>query len=337
MSRPTTLTWAWRQSWSMRYRLLGIAVILGMSYGMFVGVYSAIRSLYDTRDHYYDVLNVADLEAEVIPADLANVPPLDDVPGVEDYAARLVSPGQLTLPNDERYATTVVTRDLDRDSGIDRLQILDGKPLSPDDPDAVLVDRNFARYHDLHPGDSLHMEMGNAAYDLTVAGIALSPEHLIAPANPNFFLPVKGSVGVVWAPQRLIARRMNFALVNSIVVTYRDGADPAATRQAVRDRLASRLAVESVTPLERQFSHLFMQVDLNAFSIFIPAVIVVFVLATISVGLFLIVRWVAAQKPTLGVLMALGFRKPRLIAAQLVPNVVMALTAIVLGIPIAYL
>lgn len=321
----------------MRYRLLGVAVILGIAFGIFVGVYSAIGSLYQTRDRYYSRLNVDDLEVRFIPTDRSNVPNFTDIPGVSEAESRLVSPGQLTLADGSRHATAVVAEDLSRPTDINRLQVLSGSPLSRDKPNAVLVDRNFANYHGVKPGDHIVLAMGNAKYSLTVAGIALSPEHLIAPANPNFFVPVKGSVGVVFAPLKLISDRMDFPLVNSEILTFRKGADPHAVENAVRQRASTRLDVQASTLLPRQFSYLFMKVDLGAFQQFVPAVIVVFLLATVTVGLFLIARWIAAQKQTLGVFMALGFKKRRLITAQLYPALLIALAAIIVGIPVAYL
>ncbi len=337
MRGSLTLTWAHRQAWGMRYRLLGIAAILGMAAGIFIGVYSCIDSLYTTRDSFQAQLNVADLDVGFVPSDEANVPNISDIPGVAQWSTRLVSPGQLTLGDGSRHAASVITRHLGRSGEMDQLRILAGGALDQTDPNAVLIERSFARHFGLAPGDTLNLSMGNAQYSLRVAGIALSPEYLLAPSSPNYFVPLKGAVAVVFAPHRLIADRLNFSLVNSVRIDYADGANGEQVMQRVRERLSKRLQIDAVTPLAQQFSNLFLKVDLDAFAIFVPAIIIVFTLATIVVGLFLIARWVAAQRSTLGVYMALGYRKQRLIMAQCYPMLAIAAGATVMALPVAYL
>ncbi|WP_435103183.1 FtsX-like permease family protein [Arhodomonas sp. AD133] len=336
MRATMTLVWAHRQAWGMRYRLLGIAAILGIAAGLFIGIYSSIDSLYSTRDTYYRQLSAADLEVTFVPSDRANVPDLDDVEGVATWTTRLMSPGQLVLADGSRHASTVITRDLADPAPIDELQVLQGTGLERETPNAVLIERTFADHFGVEPGDALTLKVGNARYDLDVAGIALSPDYLLAPSSPNYFVPLKGAVGVVFAPHRLIADRLNFSLVNSVRVTYAQGADPADVRQRVRERLSERLQIDAVTPRSQQFGSLFLKVDLDAFAIFVPAIILVFLVATVIVGLFLIVRWIAAQKETLGVYMALGYPNRRLVLAQCYPMLLVAVCAAVIAIPVAY-
>jgi ABC-type antimicrobial peptide transport system permease subunit len=321
----------------MRYRLLGIAAIAGMAAGIFIGVYSCIDSLYHTRDFFYTKLSMADLEVRFVPTDAANVPDISHLDGVSEWATRLVSPGQLTLEGGSRHAATVITRNLGKPGSIARLQVLRGDTLHPERPNSVLVDRNFADHYGLEPGAELRLAVGNAQYRLTVAGIALSPEFLLAPSSPNYFVPLKGAVGVIFAPQRLVANRLNFSLVNSVLVKYVEGADKNNVMERVRNELSKRLQIDAVTPLAQQFSNLFLKVDLDAFAIFVPAIIIVFVLATIIVGLFLIARWVAAQRSTLGIYMALGYRKGQLVLAQCYPMLAIAVLAMIIAIPVAYL
>jgi hypothetical protein len=74
--------------------LPGIAAILGMAVGMYVGIHSATRSLFATREHEYRTLHMADVTLRFVPDDLTNVPHFSDIPGVAAWEARLVAPGQ---------------------------------------------------------------------------------------------------------------------------------------------------------------------------------------------------------------------------------------------------
>ncbi|WP_431857316.1 FtsX-like permease family protein [Azospirillum sp.] len=334
-SRSTLLTRARRDARALRLRLLGIAAILGMAVGMYVGVNSAIQALHGTQDTYYRALRMADAEVRFVPDDLANVPDFSGIPGVQAWEARLTAPGQLVLPDGEIFPTAVVAQPLPA-AGINEVEVNEGTPLDPAQPDAVLLDRNFASSHGVAVGDRLTLRMGNAEYALTVRGIGVSPEYLIAPASPSFFVPVKGSMAVVWAPIRMVADRLGFTLVNSAVfrLTPEAAADPQVL-QALSQRAEGTLGVQEALPRSENLGHMFLDVDLGAFSVFVPAVIVVFLLTALTVGFFLIYRWVQAQRQTLGLLLALGYGRWRLLAAQLYPLALIAGAALLIAIPVS--
>lgn len=322
-----------REMRRMAFRLVGIALIMGMAAGIYVGIHSAIRSLYDTRDLYYDRLDMADAELRFVPDDLANVPNFSGIPAVRDWSARLLAPGQLQLADQERYPTLIVAQTA-AGAALNRIQVVAGRPADPTKPTEVLVDRNFAAYHHIRVGDHFRLTLGNDEYRLAVRGIALSPEFLVAPANPSVFFPIKGSMGVVYAPIELISNRLGFTLVNSLVFKLDAG---IPTKKALLDRIshraAQRLDVEEVIPRDRQLGHMFMSVHLSAFSIFVPAVIVIFFLVALVVGFFLMYRWVQAQRQTFGVLLALGFSQRRLLLAEMLPVGFIALAALIIAVP----
>jgi putative ABC transport system permease protein len=326
-----------RDAFAMRFRLVGIAAILGMAVGIYVGIYSAIRSLFQTRDRYYQSQHMADVEVRFVPDDLANVPDYADIPGVAAWRARLLAPGQLELADGKRFPTQVVAQPL-ANTTVDTVAVLAGRKLSAARPEDVLIDRNFAAYHHIRVGDRLHLKMGNADYDLTVRGIALSPEYLVAPANPNVFLPLKGSMGAIYVPMTMVGRRLGFSLVDSVVFRLKPGVPAnAALLKALKQRTQSRLSVLEIRPRALFLGHMFLNVDLGAFSIFVPAVVVIFLLAALVVGFFLICRWVQTQREALGVFLALGYPRRRLLAVELYPVALIAGAALVVAAPAAFL
>ncbi len=335
--RSVSLKRVHRDACKMGFRLLGIAAILGMAVGIYVVIHSAIRSLFDTRDHYYRSLHMADAEVRFVPDDLANVPDFTDIPGVAAWKARLLAPGQVELPSGRRFSTQVVAEPLSN-TAINTLAVLAGRSLSVARPEDVLIDRNFAAYHHVRVGDRLTLKMGNAHYALTIRGIALSPEYLVAPANPNVFLPLKGSMAVIYAPLQLVSQQLGFSLVDSVVFRLKPGihAD-AALLTALKERAKSSLSVLEIRPQALFLGHMFMNVDLGAFSIFVPAVIVIFLLAALVVGFFLIYRWVEAQRETLGVFLALGYPRRRLLTVELYPVALIALAALLIATPAAFI
>ena len=326
---PILLKSLTRDVWAMRLRLAALALMAALAVGIYVGVYSAVDSLFASRDYYLEAGNAADLELRFVPEDRQNLPSFDDIPGVKAVESRLLSLGYLERGDKGRLPALVVADDAGAPRSINRLTLSEGEDLDPAHPNQIVIDRHFADYHDVKVGDHLQLTMGNAHYDLRVRGIALSPEHLLASANPNFFLPSKGSQAVLFVPLQLFERQMSFYLVNSLEFDLKTPS--AELTELIRKRAEKRLTVEEAIPLKQQFSYLFMEVDLRAFSIFLPAVVVIFSLATVVTTWFLVARWITSQRQQIGVLKALGYSSARLLTAYLYPLILVAIVAAVLG------
>jgi putative ABC transport system permease protein len=327
-----------RQLWAIRYRIAAISFIAASSFAIYTGIYSAIDSLFASRDAYYRLGNIADLELRLVPDDQVNVPSFKSFPGIKAFQTRLLLPGHLTLKNGSKLAATMVGLDLQQANDINKLTILEGQAFDPAKPNEVVIDRNMAAYHGLKIGDHLDLAVGNDSYQLTVRGIGRSSEFLLAAANPNFFIPSKGSMGIIFANLELIKARLGFNLVNSILFKFAPSVtDTAALVEKIKLYAEKKLTIEEVLPKKRQFSYLFMNVDLHAFAIFVPAVIVIFSLAAIIITFFLLFQWVMAQRQEIGLLKALGYEKGRLAIAYSYPVLVMALLAIVFGAGLSYL
>lgn len=328
---------AWRQTRAMAWRVLAVMLILGAGFGMYAGVYSAIDSLFDFRDRLYQRANIAALELRFAPEDAINVPPVSDIPGIRDAQLRLLLPGHITTTSEQPLSALMVASD--GPPRINRLLLEQGEGLDPDRPYEVVIDRNLARHHGYSVGDVLTLNIGRDQFALTVRGIAVSAEHLVDGADPSFFLPAKGSLGIVFASLTLMKERAGFTLVNSLLVT---GLDPVtdladAAADALNQRLQQKLTVEERIPMTKQFGHLFLNVDLNAFRIFTPAIVVIFALSGVTILFFLLHQWVSQQRRELGLCLALGYR-PRIVVTRLVgPLALIAGGGIAAGVGVAYL
>lgn len=327
-----------RQLWTIKFRIAAIALIAASSFAIYTGIYSAIDSLFSSRDTYYKIGNIADLELRLVPDDQANVPDFSTFAGVKDYQTRLLMPGHLSLRNNTKLAATLVGLDLQQNNTINNLTILEGQPFDPAKPAEVVIDRSLATYHQLKVGDHLDLAVGNDSYQLSVRGIGRSSEFLVAGANPNFFIPSKGSMGVIFANLELIKARLGFNLVNSIVFKFDPSIkDPKTLIEKIKQFADKKLTIEELIPKKRQFSYLFMNVDLNAFAIFVPAVIIIFTLAAIIITFFLLIQWVMGQRQEVGLLKALGYGSKRLGVAYAYPVFIMALLAIVFGTGLSFI
>lgn len=331
---------ATRMLWAIKYRIAAISLIAASAVSIYAGVYSAIDSLFASRDTYYRQGNIADLELRIVPDDQVNIPSFNSFPGILDYQTRLLMPGHLTLPGGNKLAATMVGLDLQQANRINRLILMQGKGFDPAKPDEVVIDRNMAEYNHIKIGDHLDLAVGNDSYQLTVRGIGESAEFLLAGANPNFFIPSKGSMGIIYANLDLIKDRLGFKLVNSLLFKFAPSVDKkekAELTEQLKHHAEKKLTIEEILPKERQFSYLFMNVDLNAFAIFVPAVIVIFTVTAIIISFFLLFQWVMGQRQEIGLLKALGYEKGRLALAYAYPTLIMVTLAILFGLSLSYL
>lgn len=298
---------AWRDLRTMRWRVVAVTLILGAGFGMYTGIYSAIDSLFGFRDTLYKQSNIGAFELRFSPEDAINVPDWKGIEGIRHAEARLLMPGNIELEGGQRLSALLVG--VPEQQTINKLLVTEGKNLDPALPNEIVIDRNLARHHGFKPGDTVSINVGKDRMQLTVRGIATSAEHLVDGANPNFFLPAKGSLGIVFAPLKLMDQRLGFRLVNSVLFSGPTAAAdlPEPTVDAILERGHRKLTLEESVPLSKQFGHTFLTLDLNAFKIFTPAIVVIFAASAITILFFLLHQWVSQQRQQLGVLAALGY------------------------------
>lgn len=323
-----------RAAWKMKGRLFAAGLIMGSALAMFVGVYSAIDSLFDSRAQWYKELNVADLEVRIVPEDTVNIPKIEGVDGIAGVERRLVLPGNIdTKAGKKLYAVMMAT---ERAPTVNRLRIDEGQNVDPSRPTEVVIERSMAAHHGYKVGDAFRLNIGKDHYDLTVRGIAMSPEFLIDSANPNFFLPSKGSLGVVFVPYSLVQPRLGYQLVNSLLVDIKEGADHRAVEQAALKALGKKVTVDESLPLARQFGHLYLELDLGAFKIFVPAIVLIFVITALVITVFLMYQWITEKKAEIGVMMSIGYRTRDIVLSFAMPALLIAVIALISGTALSF-
>jgi len=322
-----------RAAWG---RALAVALLIAAGVAIFTGLYAAIDSLPATRDHLYAEGRMADLTITFVPEDAANVPDLAAVRGVEAVEARLVLPGNIPLPGGRRLPALAYFLDPGRKPAVNRLTLQAGRWPRPGRPHEALIDRSLTLYHGVRPGDPMEVRVGHKRYRLTVAGVVASPEFLLAAASGDFLVPGKGSLGVVYLSNRLMEESMGFTLLDNVAVTFAPGADPAAARAAVERALTRHVTIEEVTPRSRQLGERFLRLDLQSFSQYVPAIIVVFAMVAALAVLLTVSRLVHGRRREIGTLLALGFSPRQIGLAHMVALLAVGAAGVAIGLAGAF-
>ncbi|MCG3198136.1 MAG: hypothetical protein GHCLOJNM_02630 [bacterium] len=330
------LAHVWRSALRIRFRLLAVSLVAACGFGIYVGVYSAIESVILEQRRQFREGNIADLDVRFAPEDQTLLPDFSDIEGIEQVEPRLVYPGRISLAEGESLTSLLVTVDPGVGGRINKVTLLEGKALDSADPEGVLIDRNLARYHGFKVGDRFELLMADEVYSLHIVGIGVSPEFLMAPANPKVFIPAKGSLGILFAHPALIEARVGIPMVNSLLFKFRGGGDGREIQRAVVERVEGALAYDVALPLSEQFGFRFLDLNIKAFKIFLPSLVVVFDLTAFLVTFFLSFQWIEQERQQIGALMALGYPKRKIAGAYLFATLIIAAVALLAGFVLAH-
>jgi putative ABC transport system permease protein len=324
------LSKAMRDVAAMGIRALLLVLVIGAGVGTAGGIDLALRDVRASRDAFYHDQALADLDVRlsrtVPPAVLTTRARAASATATE---TRLIIDGLVTRGADRTAAEVV---GMDPQARLDRLAVTEGRGLDSADPLGAVVEAEYAHQAGLHLGDTLDLALAGHRITERVRGLARSPEYLLATASPEYLIPQPGSLAVVFLPKDALSDAVGTgAQVNDLVLDL-----PHAISLSTAQALAAGLPVAKLTPRDQQYSLRFTNADLRSFGLFVPVVGGVFAaVGFLLIGLSLR-RIVHAQRRELGTLLAIGYRRPTVLATALLPAAVLALpgAAVAIGVTI---
>lgn len=325
-----------RSMWRIRYRMLVIAMICASTFGVLVGAYSAINSLFSTVEQIQTGANMSDLELMFAADDSKNVPDFSTVPGVASTAQRLIMPGQVALGGVQTVSSLFFGASRSQFGQINRLKVLSGELPVDSDSHGIAMERNCAAHYKVALGNVVPFKVGEASYALQVRAIVESPEYLVAPLNPGVYVPTNGSLCVFFGGEGLMKEALGFPAVNSLLVHFSPGADAATVKADVIQRAHTRLSVDYALLRSEQFSQKFLELDLNTFKVFLPTVVVIFALSSMLVVFFLMFQWIKDERPLIAMLLTLGYSQRNIVLTYMLPALMIVALSVGMGMFVAF-
>ena len=317
---------AYRDLRAMGLRAALIVVVIGAGPGTAAGVALALHDVEATRESFYSRYALADLDLRMRrPLDQGRLTERARSVGARRAEARLILAGAAVQGGSQTAAEVV---GMPVNAALNRLAVTAGRGLGRGAPRGAAVDADYADRVGLRPGDRLRLRIAGRALSVRVRGLARSPEYLLATANPDYLVPQRGSLAVVFLPRASLQRLAGLGgRANDLAADLPGGGDGAAAR-----RLAAGLPTARVTPRSRQYGLRLTEADIHSFSIFAPVMGLVFGI----VGLLLIAlslrRLVTSQRRELGALLAIGYPPRAVVSSVLLLAVVLALLGAILAI-----
>ena len=329
--RPTMWRKTWRDLRSAWAQSLALVVIVALGVSSLMALAGAYRDLGASYQHTYDSLHFADVTFRVRSAPTDATAKLAALDGVKAVTPRLVVDTGYELPDGVPIRARLIGIAPDQQPAVNQVYLLEGKFLSSDDPEGVLVESHFAKTYNLHPGDTVTPIIMGKKMTFTVRGVVASPEYLIVSPSRQEVMPSARTFGVFFISLNELQRLTKAeGQVNDFCLLFAPNADADTVVKAARSALAS-YGVESATLAKDQPSAAALKLDLEGYremSETIPALILLVAALSLYVMLG---RMVRSQRRQIGLMRALGYSRRQVAAHYLAFALLIGATGAVVG------
>ena len=296
-----------RDLWHLRGQVLAIAAVIMGGVATMVMSLSTYDSLVTTRDRFYGEYRFAEVFASLKRAPEPVAERLAAIPGVERLETRVKAGVKLEV---EGFSDPITGQLLSLpdvgEAQLNRLHLKRGRTVQPWSTDEVVLSDTFADAHGFQPGDHLAAIINGKRKQLTVVGVAVSPEYVYQIA-PGAMFPDFKRYGVLWMGRSALAAAydMDGAFNHVSITLARD-----AREQDVIDRVDAVLATYGGTGAygrPDQFSNRFLSEELKQ----LQTMATVFPAIFLGVAAFLLnvvlSRLIALQREQIAILKAFGY------------------------------
>ncbi len=297
-----------RDLWQMKGQAVAIALVIGSGVAMFVMYHSAFDSLRRTQEAYYERHRFADVFASLKRAPQRLEARLSALPGVAAVATRVVADVTLDVPGLDEPATGRLISIPGRGRpALNDLSLRRGRWIDPSRADEVMASEVFAAANRLEPGARVAAVINGRKRQLTIVGLALSPEYVYS-LRPGELIPDDRRFGILWMERRALASAFDMeGGFNDVSLRLMPGASEPEVRVHV-DRLLEDWGGLGAIPRALQMSHWSLSNEmrqLRRFGLMVPLIFLGVAAFLLNVAM---TRALALQRTQIAALKALGYR-----------------------------
>jgi len=321
-----------RDLWRLKGQVATIALVLACGMMALIMLRSTWQSLLAARDAYYTSYRFADVFARLERAPDRVAARLEAIPGVARVYPRIVEDIMVPLEDEPDPVTgRIVTIPDDGVPPLNALYLRAGRLPEPGAADEVVVLEQFATAHHLLPGAKLPAVVDGRLHRMTIVGIALSPEYVLAISGGAAVADNRMFV-VLWMLRGTIAPAYRMVgAFDDVAIALEPGASVPAVLEAV-DRELARYGGHHAVARERQVSNFALTMELSILenlAVVIPAIFLAVAAFLVNVVLS---RLVFLERTQIAVLKAVGFSNRRVARHYLVLVALVVVIAAVLGV-----
>ncbi len=289
--------------------LAAITSIMALGVMAFIYMRSIYFNLSMTQQEYYAQCNMADFSIELKKVPLAELAPIEQLPGVVSIRPRIQFFITVDLPRSEGPLNgLVLSMPDDRTPIINEILLRRGSYFTPQRDNEVIVNDAFARKQGLHPGQSIHLLVNGRSQEFFIVGTAISSEFVYL-VGPGSILPDPEHFGVFYIKQRYAEDIFDFAgaanqVLGRLSPQLRDQPDELLTRM---ETILDSYGVLSTTPRRDQASNRYLTNEIRGLGVFASIMPTIFLTVAAAVLNVLMSRIIEQQRTIIGTLKAIGY------------------------------
>ena len=300
---------AMRDLWGIKGQAFAIVLVIASGVGTFVMSLNTLHSLRQSRETYYERYRFADVFSHVKRAPMSLAPRIAAISGVAQAQPRIVVDVTLDVPDmTEPAIGRLISIPPQHIPILNDLHLRKGRWIDPTRPAEVLVSEAFASSHQLEMGDSVTAVINGRKQELTVVGVALSPEYIIQIHGANL-LPDDRRFGVLWMGYDQLAAAFNLdGAFNDVSLTLTPDANVRAVKTQL-DALLKPYGERGAIDREEHVSHRYISDEirqLRSMGLIAPSIF--FCVSTFLLNVVL-TRLVSVQREQIAALKAFGYTR----------------------------
>jgi putative ABC transport system permease protein len=296
-----------RDLYRVRGQALAIGVVIAVGVLLLVMMDGLIDTLEETRRTYYERYRFAEVFAPVKRAPARLLDDIAAIPGVIAVEGRVQGAALVDLPG---IAVPILARavslpDFERPR-LNDIYLSEGRWVDSSRSDEIILLQDFARTHELGPGDALAVTMNGARRTFSIVGLAQAPEFLYA-TPPGEVVPDDARFAVMWMSEEALEAAFDLnGAFNEALLSVAPGAGMAAVISQL-DILLDPFGGTGAYDLRDHQSDRFIVDEIKGLQASGKVVPPIF-LAVASFLLYIVItRMVQSEREQIGLLKAFGY------------------------------
>jgi putative ABC transport system permease protein len=320
----------------MKSQAIAISVVMSVGVATFIMALCTIISLRHAMDEYYESSRFAHVFAQLKRAPSSLEERIRAIEGVAAAETRVVQ--QVTLDIEtlsEPAAGRLISLPARGEATLNRLYLRQGRYPERSSNHEVVANEVFTDSHHLTPGARIRAVINGRMQELTIVGIALSPEYIYQ-IRPGELMPDDLRYGIFWMNYEGLAEAFNMeGAFNDVALALLPGADAEGVIQRL-DALLERYGSGGAYARSEQISHKYVSDELKqlaAMAIMAPSIFlgVASFLVSMVIG-----RMVRTQREQIAALKAFGYSNLSIAMHYLKFVVILAILGSIIGVALGW-
>ena len=296
-----------RDLWRLRGQVLAVALVIASGVAVLVMSLSSTQALSETAAAYYERYRFGDVFADVKRAPSKLMPRIAEIPGVQVAESRVAKYATLDIAGfEEPVIGRVISLPDQGEALLNRLVLRAGRWIDPNHIDEVIVSEPFAEEHGLLPGDRISAVMNGNKRNLTITGLALSPEYIYA-IGPGMLMPDDEHFGILWMGRDALEAAYDLeGAFNGLALSLLRGANSDTVIQHL-DHLLSRYGGIGAYDRADQVSNWFVMNEIEQLKSLAAILPPIFLGVAAFLSNMVLARLIATERAEIGLMKAFGY------------------------------